>query len=78
MRRTSFIMGMPITIDVPALSDEEIIKNAFKEFDRIDRKFSTYKTDSEVARFRNQQLEEVELSKESGGWGLLTHITKNV
>lgn len=53
MRQVQQIMGMPITIDIPSDNKPEIFIKVFDRFRQIDEKFSTYKPDSEVCKFRN-------------------------
>jgi thiamine biosynthesis lipoprotein len=65
MRQASFIMGMPIVIDIPDAEDKYAFDRAFDEFTRIDEKFSTYKPDSEISKFTQGQLSQDELSAET-------------
>lgn len=57
-------MGMPITIDIPGASDGKVFDKAFERLEQIDKKFSTYKPDSEVSKFINGGLTEADLRKE--------------
>ncbi|MBZ9676185.1 FAD:protein FMN transferase [Mesorhizobium sp. ES1-1] len=41
-------MGMPITVDVGGVSNGELVETVFGYFDHIDRRFSTYRADSEI------------------------------
>ena len=49
MRETRILMGMPITVDVSMASDRTLLEEIFAYFECIDRRFSTYRTDSEIA-----------------------------
>ena len=49
MRETRILMGMPITVDVGTASEEALVDEVFAYFECIDRRFSTYRTDSEIA-----------------------------
>lgn len=55
-------MGMPITVDVAGATDGAIIEAAFAYFDAVDRRFSTYKTDSEIAAINGGRLAEADYS----------------
>ena len=48
MRQTRVMMGMPITIEVVGAEDGGVIDDAFAYFDSVDRRFSTYRADSEI------------------------------
>lgn len=56
MRRTDFIMGMPVVIDIPGLQNESIIQEAFNELKKVDEQFSPFKPDSELSRFKRGEL----------------------
>jgi thiamine biosynthesis lipoprotein len=43
-------MGMPILVDVREDVDEDVLDAVFAWFDEVDRRFSTYKSESEVSR----------------------------
>ncbi len=49
MRDTRLMMGMPITVDITEDDDGELVESVFVYFDAIDRRFSTYKGDSEIS-----------------------------
>lgn len=42
-------MGMPISVDIGSASNAELIDTVFEYFENIDRRFSTYRADSEIA-----------------------------
>jgi thiamine biosynthesis lipoprotein len=48
MRTTRIQMGMPITVDVCGPAAASQIDAAFAYFDAVDRRFSTYRPDSEI------------------------------
>lgn len=60
MRETRILMGMPITVDICGASGA-LIGDVFGYLDRIDRRFSTYKTDSEISAINRGDLP-------SSGW----------
>src|SRR5581483_4282218 len=64
MRRVEQIMGMPISIDIVDCDDESIFKKAFERLRLIDERFSTYKSDSEVMRYRRGGIKPEKLSAE--------------
>jgi len=49
MRETRILMGMPITVDVGHASEGALLDEVFAYFECIDRRFSTYRIDSEIA-----------------------------
>ena len=42
-------MGMPVTVDIAGASEGELIETVYGYFEQIDRRFSTYRSDSEIA-----------------------------
>jgi thiamine biosynthesis lipoprotein len=48
MRATRILMGMPVTLDIAGASEGELIETVYGYFDQIDRRFSTYRCDSEI------------------------------
>ncbi|HVS79336.1 MAG TPA: FAD:protein FMN transferase [Candidatus Saccharimonadales bacterium] len=64
MRRTEQIMGMPIGIDIDGCDDEAVFEKAFTRLREIDERFSTYKQDSEVSKYKDGKLTSKELSPE--------------
>ncbi|TPK98986.1 FAD:protein FMN transferase [Mesorhizobium sp. B2-4-16] len=48
MRDTRILMGMPITVDVGGAAGS-LIDSVFDYFEQVDRRFSTYRTDSEIS-----------------------------
>lgn len=49
MKKTEFIMGMPVTIEIIGCSNNKIFNKVFDYFRAIDEKFSTYKKNSEIS-----------------------------
>lgn len=49
MRETRIQMGMPVTIEVVGTEDAAPAQAVFGYFDAVDRRFSTYKSDSEIS-----------------------------
>lgn len=64
MRRVAHIMGMPVSIDVPDVKEPGVFEQVFALLRGIDARFSTYKPESEVSRYRAGRLSEVALSDE--------------
>ena len=57
MKQTRIIMGMPIIIEVidPAVTTPDL-DSVFAYFEYVDRKFSTYKPDSEISLLNRQEI----------------------
>ena len=64
MRRVEFIMGLPISIDIPAARTEAPFIAAFRCLEAIDNRFSPYKPASELSKFRRGEIKESDLSRE--------------
>ena len=64
MHATRILMGMPITVDVGAAADGSILDAVFAYFEGVDRRFSTYKTDSEIEAINRARLAEADYSDE--------------
>jgi thiamine biosynthesis lipoprotein len=58
------VMGMPITVDIPNCEDETIFESVFERFNEIDKRHSTYKSDSEVSRLRGGEIKPGAISEE--------------
>lgn len=56
-------MGMPITIEITAGGTNAVIDHVFDYFRKVDKRFSTYKPNSEISKI-NQGLTESEWSQE--------------
>ena len=64
MRATRILMGMPITIEVVDAPDDAILEAAFEHFATVDRRFSTYRPDSEIEAINSGRLTERDYSDE--------------
>jgi FAD:protein FMN transferase len=64
MRQVRQIMGMPITVDIPACETNQTFDWAFARLRQIDEKFSTYKEDSEVSKYIRGEVNEQAASRE--------------
>lgn len=62
MKDTRIIMGMPITIEVVDAASPDIFEKTFVYFEEVDRRFSTYKSDSEISRINRGELAQREYS----------------
>jgi len=56
VKQTRILMGMPITLEVIDASSDDIFDTVFAYFEYVDRKFSTYKQDSEISRINRHEL----------------------
>lgn len=80
MRQTRDIMGMPITVEALEPATESDLEAVFSYFVAVDRRFSTYKDDSEISRLNrgahgkpSPEMQEIfhlaeKTSRESGGY----------
>lgn len=50
MQQTQIIMGMPITVKIFDKDARFLVKSCFDFFKQIDKRFSTYKSDSEISQ----------------------------
>jgi thiamine biosynthesis lipoprotein len=65
MKKHADIMGMPVTIQViDASVTQEDINEVFSYFHFIDKKFSTYKQDSEISQINRGELKPSQFSNE--------------
>jgi len=64
MRATRILMGMPITIEVVGATDRAIVEAVFACFEAVDRRFSTYRDDSEIAAINAGRHGEADYSDE--------------
>jgi thiamine biosynthesis lipoprotein len=57
MKQTRIIMGMPVTLEVvdPGVT-RQTFEAVFAYFEYVDRKFSTYKHDSEISMINRQEI----------------------
>ncbi|BAV49107.1 thiamine biosynthesis lipoprotein [Mesorhizobium loti] len=56
MRDARILMGMPVTVDIAGASGATLVDAVFDYFERIDRRFSTYRTDSEISAINRGDL----------------------
>ena len=56
MRSTRILMGMPITVDVVQADTADVVDEVFAYFDSIDRRFSPFRSDSEVTAINRARL----------------------
>ena len=56
MRDTRILMGMPITVDIDGASGGVLADAVFDYFEHIDRRFSTYRSDSEISAINRGDL----------------------
>jgi thiamine biosynthesis lipoprotein len=65
MKKRAVVMGMPAIINVVDIGiTEEDINEVFSYFNYIDKKFSTYKKDSEISQINRRELKEWDYSNE--------------
>jgi thiamine biosynthesis lipoprotein len=64
MRKVEFIMGMPITVDIPVYDNSSLFKEVFDRFRQIDERFSPYKKDSELSKFQRGEIVDKDLGIE--------------
>jgi thiamine biosynthesis lipoprotein len=64
MRATRILMGMPITVDVVEATDEARLEPVFSYFVDVDRRFSTYRDDSEIEAINGGRLAPSDYSTE--------------
>ncbi|QND60598.1 FAD:protein FMN transferase [Mesorhizobium huakuii] len=56
MRETRLLMGMPITVDIGGALGAALVDTVFDYFGHIDRRFSTYRADSEISAINRGDL----------------------
>lgn len=64
MRKVAQLMGMPIIIDIPEAENTKIFEKAFKTFQEVDSRFSLYKADSELSRYRRGEVTDKQTSQQ--------------
>jgi thiamine biosynthesis lipoprotein len=64
MRETRVLMGMPITVEIVDAADGAVVDAVFAYFDSVDRRFSTYRSDSEIAAINRGCLSSADSSNE--------------
>lgn len=63
MKQTRLIMGMPVTVEISGSAGPQIFEDVFDYFDYVDKKYSTYKADSEISKI-NRGLPQERWSEE--------------
>jgi FAD:protein FMN transferase len=64
MRETRIMMGMPITVEIVDQFPHDLLGQVFAYFDAVDKRFSTYRDDSEICAFNRKEIAEYDLSVE--------------
>ena len=77
MRETRMLMGMPVTVEVGGASNGELIETVFGYFEHIDRRFSTYRADSEIMAINRGDVPVAEWSGEMAEVFALARQTKD-
>jgi thiamine biosynthesis lipoprotein len=62
MKQTKILMGMPITVEIVDDTNPEIMNRVFDYFREVDRKFSPFKSESEVSKLNRGETYSEELS----------------
>lgn len=70
------MMGMPITVEIVDESDGTLIDAVFTYFDAVDRRFSTYKPESEIESINRGTVGEAAYSDEMREVLALAELTK--
>ena len=55
-RDTRLLMGMPITVEIVEAVPDAVLDSAYRYFDSVDRRFSTYKDDSEISAINRGEI----------------------
>jgi thiamine biosynthesis lipoprotein len=76
MKETRLIMGMPVTVEIVGHAAIEDLAAVFDYFTYIDRKFSTYKPESEMMRINRGELAERDWSDDMKIIFMLAEETK--
>lgn len=56
MKQTKTIMGMPVTVEIVGNKYPEIMEQVFDYFIKVDERFSTYKSQSEISRLNRGEI----------------------
>lgn len=65
MKKQAVIMGMPVTVEiVDSNATDEDIQEVFAYFNYVDKKFSTYKKDSEISQINRGEINKADYSNE--------------
>jgi thiamine biosynthesis lipoprotein len=76
MRATRILMGMPVTVEVVGVADGAILEDVFAYFEAVNRRFSTYRPDSEIAAINRAGLGEADYSNEMREVLTLAEVTR--
>jgi len=72
-------MGMPITVEIVDVGVEErFFDEVFSYFDYVDKKFSTYKDNSEISKINRKEIQEVDFSPDMKQVFQLSEETKKI
>ena len=78
MIQVRLLMGMPITIEIVDENiSEEIFNKIFEYLDYVDKKFSTYKEDSEISKINRKEISAKDWSSDMKYIFSLAEKTKN-
>ncbi len=77
MKQTRFLMGMPVIVEVidPCVT-ERVLDDVYAYLGYVDRKFSTFKDDSEISRINKGELRLEEASEDMQGIFRLAEETR--
>ncbi|TSC85087.1 MAG: ApbE family lipoprotein [Parcubacteria group bacterium Gr01-1014_13] len=65
MKQTRQLMGMPITVEIcDSFATEDIFDKVFSYFDYVDKKFSTYKDESDISQINRGEIKEKDYSQD--------------
>lgn len=76
MKEVRIIMGMPIEIEIVDLDPTDIFEKAFEYLGTVDKRFSTYKNDSEISRINRREVALSEVSADMREVLVLAEKTK--
>jgi thiamine biosynthesis lipoprotein len=77
MRETRLLMGMPITVEICSAASPALVGAVFDYFQEIDRRFSTYRSDSEISAINRGEVPVANWSGEMMEVMALAERTKN-
>ncbi|HUX35566.1 MAG TPA: FAD:protein FMN transferase [Candidatus Paceibacterota bacterium] len=77
MKEERMIMGMPVTVEIAdASAGKDAFNEVFSYFDYVDKKFSTYKGESEISKINRNELAVKDWSDDMGEIFFLSEKTK--
>lgn len=56
IRDTRLLMGMPVTVEIVDAGKDQLLDQVYEYFAAVDRRFSTYRDDSEISRINRGEL----------------------